>query len=152
MSLLIPLHTCIFAHLSSLVTFIGGLSPFGLGSPAKSLRLQVCHIFCNPRLQPFCFLSACLGRLPTFIKAALPLPAQEYSFFRYASKFHTLVFFHYTSKKMRQTFVHTAEVVPALPHPSSSLYSPPFAQLAVGSRAQAEIHFVNIILYSVHNS
>jgi hypothetical protein len=38
--------------------FIGGLSPFELGSPAKSLRLQVCHIFCNPRSQPLCFISA----------------------------------------------------------------------------------------------
>ena len=53
---------------------------------------------------------------------------------------------------MRQTFVHTAEVVPALPHPSSSLYSPPFAQLAVGARAQAVIHFVAIILHSIYNS
>ncbi len=38
--------------------FIGGLSPFEFGSPAKSLRLQVCHIFCNPRSQPLCFISA----------------------------------------------------------------------------------------------
>jgi hypothetical protein len=53
---------------------------------------------------------------------------------------------------MRQTFVHTAEVVPALPHPSSSLYSPPFAHLAVGSRAQAEIHSDAIILHSIYYS
>jgi hypothetical protein len=28
------------------------------GSPAKSLRLQVCHIFCNPRSQSLCCTSA----------------------------------------------------------------------------------------------
>ena len=38
--------------------FIGGLSPFEFGSPAKSLRLQVCHIFCNPRSQSLCCTSA----------------------------------------------------------------------------------------------
>jgi len=38
--------------------FIGGLPPFVFGSPAKSLRLQVCHIFCIPRSQPLCFISA----------------------------------------------------------------------------------------------
>jgi hypothetical protein len=92
------------------------------------------------------------SRLPSYIKATYPLRTQEYSFFRCSSKFHTLVFFHRRGKKMRQTFVHTAEVVPALPHPSSPLYSPPFAQLAVGSRAQAEIHFVAIILHSIYYS
>jgi hypothetical protein len=53
---------------------------------------------------------------------------------------------------MRQTFVHTAEVVPALAHPSSPLYSPPFAQLAVGARAQAEIHSEAIIIHSIYYS
>ena len=45
------------------------------------------------------------------------------------------------SKKMRQTFVLSAEVVPVLPHSSSSLYTSPFAQLADGSRPQAIFRF-----------
>ncbi len=123
------------------------------GSPAKSLRLQVCHIFCNPRSQPLFFLSACLGRLPTYIKAAYPLPTQDYSSFRFAPRFHKLVFFHSKCKKIRQTFVLSAEVVPTLPHSSSSFYTSPFAQLAVGSRPQAIFRFVNMIfvILNIHH-
>ena len=51
---------------------------------------------------------------------------------------------------MRQTFVHTAEVIPVLPHTSSALSSPPFAQLAVGSRPQA-INPPSIIKYQIHS-
>jgi hypothetical protein len=50
-------------------------------------------------------------------------------------------FFPTQIKKMRQTFVLSAEVVPVLPHTSSSLYTSPFAQLAVGSRPQAIFRF-----------
>ena len=49
---------------------------------------------------------------------------------------------------MRQTFVHTAEVIPVLPHTSSALSSPPFAQLAVGSRPQAINPFDNKVSHS----
>ena len=52
-----------------------------------------------------------------------------------------------------QTFVLSAEVVPTLPHPSSSLSTPPFAQLADGSRPQAIFRFVNMIfiILNIHH-
>jgi hypothetical protein len=57
------------------------------------------------------------------------------------------------SKKMRQTFVLSAEVVPTLPHTSSSFYTSPFAQLADGSRPQAKFRFVNMIfiILNIHH-
>ena len=51
-------HIRLFPLCFPLLNSIGGLPPFVFGSPAKSLWLQVCHIFCNPRSQPLFFLSA----------------------------------------------------------------------------------------------
>ena len=134
--------------------FIGGLSPFELGSPAKSLRLQVCHIFCNPRSQPLCFISAtedvCLHSSKPLIHSPhkstfrhfLPIELPALSLSKCTCFFPTQI------KKMSQTFVLSAEVVPVLPHSTSSLYTSPFAQLAVGSRPQAVFRFDNMI--SIH--
>jgi hypothetical protein len=128
--------------------FIGGLSPFELGSPAKSLRLQVCHIFCNPRSQPLCFISATED---VCLHSPKPLNHSSHKSIHFSATLQNFIHLFFAiskSKKMRQTFVLSAEVVPVLPHSSSSLYTSPFAQLAVGSRPQAVFRFDKMI--SIH--
>jgi hypothetical protein len=121
--------------------FIGGLPPFVFGSPAKSLRLQVCHIFCSPRSQPLCFISATEDVCLHSSKPLNHSPHKSIIPSHWACR-NALVFFQPKSKKMRQTFVLSAEVVPTLPHTSSSFYTSPFAQLADGARPQAIFRFV----------
>jgi hypothetical protein len=124
------------------------------GSTAKSLRLQVCHIFCNPRSQPLCFISATED---VCLHASKPLNHSSHkSIFSVTLSLPkcTCLFPPLKAKKMRQTFVLSAEVVPAFPHPSSSLYTSPFAQLADGSRPQAKFRFVFKYFgsYIIHHS
>ncbi len=112
------------------------------GSPAKSLRLQVCHIFCSPRSQPLCFISA---PEDVCLHSSKPLNHSPHKIIHLSvslQDFINLSFSTPKSKKMRQTFVLSAEVVPTLPHTSSSFYTSPFAQLADGSRPQAIFRFV----------
>ena len=88
---------------------------------------------------------------PVVFKFSVHLQECSFHPFRtYTTFIHTLAFkiLYRRFKKMRQTFVHTAEVIPVLPHTSSALSSPPFAQLAVGSRPQAINPFDNKVSHS----
>ena len=149
---------------SGLVFYIGGLSLLVFGSPAKSLWLQVCHIFLSNHtcwhlplsLVPHSFsksqfnhTSVYIYRLFTrvFIHFAPPNSSttQSLSHWFTLHSFHTLVFkiSLRNSKKisslpspnactersrMCQTFVHTAEVIPAFHFtsvPFLALHIPP---------------------------
>ena len=68
---------------------------------------------------------------PVVFKFSVHLQECSFHPFRtYTTFIQTLAFkFLYRRfKKMRQTFVHTAEVIPVLLHTSSALSFPPFAQ------------------------